>query len=153
MKLCRDTLVAIAAGLVVLVVPPFLVPYPPFHDLVQVIGLQSYPPRMSFGPTHYYSLPVDLYPAPPDLPAVHGYRHRHAATEPPVLSDSRPRIFRRDGGSAEPFRAQPAVSGGGDPARGAGFYRWHVRHRRSPAVLPRRGVAHALRAADFRVAG
>lgn len=54
MKLCRETLVAIAAGLVVLVVPPFLVPYPPFHDLVQVIGLQSYPPRMSFGPTHYY---------------------------------------------------------------------------------------------------
>jgi hypothetical protein len=54
MELSRETLVAIAAGVVVLVVPPFLVPYPPFHDLLAMVGLQSYPPRLSYGPTHYY---------------------------------------------------------------------------------------------------
>ena len=37
MKFSRETLVAIAAGVVVIVVPPFLFPYPPFHDLIAFV--------------------------------------------------------------------------------------------------------------------
>jgi hypothetical protein len=61
MELSRETSVAIAAGLVVLVVPPFLFPYPPFHDLIAFIGMQSYPPKMSYGPTHYYAFQLTYF--------------------------------------------------------------------------------------------
>ncbi|MEO8595549.1 MAG: hypothetical protein ABI759_19680 [Candidatus Solibacter sp.] len=54
MEFSRDTRLAIAASLAILVVPPFLTPFAPFHDSLAVIGLQSYPPRLSYGPTHYY---------------------------------------------------------------------------------------------------
>lgn len=61
MKLSRETLLAIAAGVLVLIVPPFLFPYPPFHDLVAFVGMQSYPPRMSYGPTHYYAFQLTYF--------------------------------------------------------------------------------------------
>src|SRR5882724_5785842 len=61
MKLSRETLLAIAAGILVLVIPPFLFPYPPFHDLIAFIGMQSYPPKLSHGPTHYYTFQLTYF--------------------------------------------------------------------------------------------
>jgi hypothetical protein len=54
MKLSRETALAAAAGVLVLVIPSLFFPYPPFHDMVALVGMQSYPPKMSYGPTHYY---------------------------------------------------------------------------------------------------
>ena len=54
-------ILAIAAGVLVLAVPPFLFPYLPFHDLIAFIGMHSYPPKLSHGPTHYYTFQLTYF--------------------------------------------------------------------------------------------
>ena len=60
-KFSREALVAIVIGGLILGVPPFLFPYPPFHDMIAFIGMQSYPPNLSHGPTHYYTFQLTYF--------------------------------------------------------------------------------------------
>jgi hypothetical protein len=60
-KLPREVLTAIAAGIAVMLLPVFWFPYPPFHDLVAFVGMQSYPPKMSYGPVHYYGFQLTYF--------------------------------------------------------------------------------------------